>query len=421
MENVKANALIPFAQNPMIYGMKLNYRLKGEKTIHSLWFENQTIPNFISYMIRAKMFDWHEWKATKPLIPSSHKPQAQPEIPIVAIDSSKVTISKPKDTTRSNSISCYRVEWIFKNESELYSQVRDSIPHILRNILKPQCSYFKITEELKLAPKIVKTSIELTSAALCVCHETGIKFAIALDVPVKFHFEMMHPLAMHTNVVALIKRYNDVGLKLESLEPQILAGMLITLLKHHRLYDSNKIEVRTVNEKLVQECETTLLARLVAEFYKLKSSVTLPKFDLSTSWYFDKQLISYLNILHGEDHTVGTGTSLSAPKAKVEKLEKGTALTQVQRVIKDLKLTANGEERLFLSKLDSYAKVWIGISSEKQAQLITQCEEKLDLSVKSELLVKALKLLPTMGFDEKETDEAADPLAFMKNFRRGAK
>lgn len=406
-------------ESPMTYGMKFSFRLKGESEIQNLWFENRTIPAFIGYMIRAKMFDWYEWKSTKPMVPTSAKPKT-PIVEDFPILPKPKTISVPKDPTKPNNISVYKIEWIWEGETDLNSQIRSTLPS--KKLLRQwdqACAWFKVSEQLREPePEVHKIKIDLGNAAVCICHETGIKFAINLAVPVKFHFEMLHPLAMLANTRALIAKYNSIGIKLQNLEPQILAGMLITLLKNHKLYDSNKLMAKVVNEKLVSECSKDLLTLLIQEFYKLKSSIGLPKFDLATTWYFDKQLVSYLAIIKGEDTSVGTGKSPESKEVKVviETTTTEPAMVQVRRLVKELKSDATPEQKLFLTKIEAYSKVWSGLDEAQRDSLISQCDNKLDLSVKSELLVKNLKLLSVIEFEEKQESKKFDSVSFMAKF-----
>lgn len=78
--------------------------------------------------------------------------------------------------------------------------------------------------------------IHLADDTTCTCTETGISFKVTLAAPLRLNLEVLHPLAFNNNVESLILSYRKSGIHLEKeLERQVLAGMLITTLRHKGL------------------------------------------------------------------------------------------------------------------------------------------------------------------------------------------
>jgi hypothetical protein len=385
-------------QDPNISeGMKLTYRLKGEPELHSLWFPPNKIPQYQLYLNRLarKLFDWYEWKPIHPYQPICQK--TNPKINHQNFLTQKTLKSEPN--LGSASLKEFHVSWIFKEETQLYSQVRKSLtPHILSQ-LRQQCSFVEVTEQLaKPEPEIELRKIELNSMAGCICHETGIKFAVDLQVPVKFHFQLIHPLALWDNAKAFVQKYQEMGIKLESLESQILAGLLIVAFKHHKLFGDVKTDIRFVNEKLTNESEKEILAKLVKAFFSLKSGIGMPKFNLTTDFYLDKQLLRYLSILKGEDESVGNTHKRDNPTpihGRIIKTESNaTKLHMARKIIGEmLEENSSGEIRLFLLKLKANLPIWQALPTERKLTLIKEIEDKLPITLKGEILIQSLSSL----------------------------
>lgn len=394
---------LKFFEDPQVYGMKLSYRLKGESVIHNLWFENRQIPYFISHGIGLAA-SWHEWKSTSPILPTNHlktlerKPLIFP--PIEATKESQPNQYQGKGITYTLRV----LLW----DSELEQlEFFDSIPPEALAFLEPLAEWLRISESLT-DPKIEKakeSAVVLRDASLCICHSTGIKFAVALQTPKQLHFTINHPLASVENCRTLIKSYGDKGISLSRLDAEILAGILITLLRNHKLLAIRELGAVELNAKLQKDCSKHLLKTTIHFLYNLTSSVALPKFALTGDFRFDWQLLNYIRILKGEDPSVGTRKTIEEPTVKATFVNpaKVSQASQKQALyLLDGLIAAEPSHKLFLMRFKSYVKNWGTQSKSKHNELKESLEDTLPLSKEVEKLLDCLDNIQLANLDDED-------------------
>jgi hypothetical protein len=385
-------AIIPFAQDPMIYGMKLSYRLKREKEIHNLWFENQTIPSFISYMIKAKMFDWHEWKSTSALIPESYVPKAPSKTE--AIYPSVWEKNHPSPQERFSSSIIYTLEFSFQDDAKIQCiEFTGSIPDAYFAFVRPLCEFWSIKEKLDNPTIKFQNSFVMEQTALCVCSETGIKFAIDMNLPAHMQFDMLHPLAIKRNVDQLISKLDIRGEDIaKHLQPTILAGIVISLLKSAHLFAIHELSASECNTRLVAECQPELMAKFISWFHSQKSSLTFPSIHLTGEYRLDWQLMNYLRILKNEDPTVGQNKSAFVePSFKVTVVKSIPIAKRVKAHIDNLVEELDKSSHIFLFKLKAKFKFIETMSQEAKDKLYMEIENELPLNSDVEGLLEILE------------------------------
>jgi hypothetical protein len=149
--------------------------------------------------------------------------------------------------------------------------------------------------------KLKRNILHLATHTRCSCEETGISFAVALPSPISTSMIMLHPFAFHNNVVTFIKGYQKTGITIASLDSSVIAGMLITLLKHKqytqcRDYIKANQRLRRVNKKT--------LCYVLTYFYRANIRYNQPQIDLLEDCEPTQQLNTFLKICRGEDATV---------------------------------------------------------------------------------------------------------------------
>lgn len=153
----------------------------------------------------------------------------------------------------------------------------------------------------KSVAKQWEPALKLSTHTLCVCEETGIEFAVELPHPTYAGFTMLHPFAIWDNVKDFIKTYQKHGLPFGKLENQVLAGMLLTTLKHKQFLASRNYVL--VNQR-IRQCNKNTLISALNYFHRASSRIGLPMINLEAEGSPDFQIIQYMKICRGEDETV---------------------------------------------------------------------------------------------------------------------
>jgi hypothetical protein len=154
---------------------------------------------------------------------------------------------------------------------------------------------------------LIETSLHLHTHIECVCQDTGIIWAASLPCPMPFKAEMTHPLATLGNVERFIQAYQRTGQPVSALHENVLAGMLITLLRYKNwMYCRDSVKanhrLQTVNKKS--------LTYAISYFYNAEARVEkitpLPIINLLENSQEDitQQLLSFINICKGKDNTI---------------------------------------------------------------------------------------------------------------------
>jgi len=126
--------------------------------------------------------------------------------------------------------------------------------------------------------------IVLHEEATITCEETGISFVCRLPVPATsqaakaINLSILHPLAFFDNVQAVLRQYYKTGIRLErELEPQVLAGMLLTIWKHKNLLICK--DYARANMFLSAATKQTL-SFAVRYYHNLPSTLMMPAISL---------------------------------------------------------------------------------------------------------------------------------------------
>ena len=123
-----------------------------------------------------------------------------------------------------------------------------------------------------------KAYITLHEEQIVICGKTGISYCVRLSAPSALQLETLHPVAIYSNVANVMQTYIKRGMRLESqLEPQVLAGMLLTILKHKDLLvmkDAKKANL------FLQQATVETLSFAVRYFYNLPSVLGKPRLSL---------------------------------------------------------------------------------------------------------------------------------------------
>lgn len=123
-----------------------------------------------------------------------------------------------------------------------------------------------------------KLYIYLHEEQTVTCEETGISFKCALPAPASLNLAYVHPLAHFQNVQDVMKAYKRSGIRLEQeLEAQVLAGMLLTMLRNRNLLlckDAPKANL------FLSAASKDILAYAVRWFYSRTSTIGFPALSL---------------------------------------------------------------------------------------------------------------------------------------------
>lgn len=135
----------------------------------------------------------------------------------------------------------------------------------------------------------------------CICTETGISFAVSLPSPLHTTMTLLHPFAFYANVQTFIKDYQRKGIPINGLDNQVIAGMLITVLKHKgfgiaRDYVKANLRLREINKRTLTWC--------LAFFRRCEGRYNQPQMNLEAQGNPTTQLLQFVQILKGEDDTV---------------------------------------------------------------------------------------------------------------------
>lgn len=137
--------------------------------------------------------------------------------------------------------------------------------------------------------------ITLHEQTTVTCEETGITYNVNLPIPQvaqaykAANLSTLHPLAFFKNVEDVIRQYYKTGIRLESeLDAQVLAGMLLTILKQKNLVICKDYPKANI---FLQNATKGTLAYAVRYFHNLPSSLHLPALSL----YLDDSV--FINII----------------------------------------------------------------------------------------------------------------------------
>lgn len=161
-------------------------------------------------------------------------------------------------------------------------------------------------------------NVHLLNYTDCTCVETGISYAVKLPSIRGMHMSTLHPLSFYKNVEELVKSYINKGIALENeLDTQVLAGCIITALRHHKLLRSNDY----ISANLcLQKALPKLLSEFLRFFVYTKSTNQMPSLRLIPEALYDVghvpahmtreecfadrigvMLVNYLKVCRGEN------------------------------------------------------------------------------------------------------------------------
>lgn len=127
-----------------------------------------------------------------------------------------------------------------------------------------------------------QASIKLEKEQLVICPITGISYICQLPAPARLQLSIQSPLASYDAVRTLIQSYYKTGVKMESeLEPQVLAGMLLTILRYKRLLPDAAIKDTKKANLFLQQATPHVLSYAVRYFYSLASTIGKPCLSLT--------------------------------------------------------------------------------------------------------------------------------------------
>lgn len=131
--------------------------------------------------------------------------------------------------------------------------------------------------------------VMLADACNVTCTKTGISAAVRLATPLGMNLETLHPFAFFSNVAEQVRAYVKQGLHLEKhMERQVLAGMLITALRHHKLLRSNDFVSANI---ALQRAKSETLSYMVRFFVYAKSTKSMPALRLVPEALYDEVYI----------------------------------------------------------------------------------------------------------------------------------
>lgn len=160
---------------------------------------------------------------------------------------------------------------------------------------------------MKISPRVCLTKQQEVQA--CVCLKTGIVSALVVPQVPKgskgeaFVFEYIHPLSYWSNAQGMVKAGRAY---LAQLEPQMLAGLILTTFGHYSLLDRYELSAVEANEILCTASKDSLTELLVlAGLLTEKNSeytpaLTLEWKDLRYAQTIDAQLLEYIKTLRSE-------------------------------------------------------------------------------------------------------------------------
>lgn len=120
--------------------------------------------------------------------------------------------------------------------------------------------------------------ITLQAQQILTCPTTGIQWRCELPCPMELDIQMLHPFAMYENVDKALTAYYKKGIKPEScLDDQVLAGMLLTVLRHQQVLVCK--DVLLANQFLAHATSETL-SYAVRYFYSCRSMQYAPQLSL---------------------------------------------------------------------------------------------------------------------------------------------
>lgn len=209
-----------------------------------------------------------------------------------------------------------------------------------------------LTKAITTKPRKLDTtpnavSIELYPECWVTCEETGISYKAQLPVPEDINFPIVSHLAWYSNVHEVLRGFEKKGIPIERvLEPQVLAGILITILRHKGLLGHCK-DVAKANAYLRLASKETL-GKVVRWFYHRASVNGMPHFnpdaaDTPELYYqlkhsdmtdaekratlAENQLIMYMKACRGDTDTVDTA---EIKRNEVRRIEKAKAQSKIK-------------------------------------------------------------------------------------------
>lgn len=274
------------------------------------------------------------------------------------------------------------IPFYFARYLGLWSKERWDLVTVYNNGVNP-ASY--TAQELTAAANIVRRKrnrehehcyIVLHEENTVTCEETGISFTCRLPIPAQSqaapaaNLSTLHPLSSFIVVEDVIRRYYKTGIRLEAeLDSQVLAGMLITILKHKGLlFCKDYVKANLY----LQAATPATLSYAVRYFHNLPSTLGMVGLALNledrqvirnilkrsglseqqqAQQQAEVQLLNYMKAVKGESYTDDPAIAQPKPKDKAKvRLYSDPVVSQSKNVKAKMQ-----QASLLLSKLDKSA------------------------------------------------------------------
>lgn len=231
---------------------------------------------------------------------------------------------------------------------------------------------YKVTKRNNTQHK--EAGLTLYTDVSVTCEETGITHKVNLPVPGNFNYPVMSPLASYQTVQDVLRSYSEKGWQIEKvLEPQMLAGMLITILRHKQLLIHCKDPAKA--NAYLRAARQETLAWAIRWFNARNSVLGMPKLSLEIAdnltlysqldyrdimesekrtYLAENTIIQYLKACRGDSGTEDTSIQ-RAIDAKAKAKVKGKVKVYTDNVVKEVKQVEKGEKeaKVLLAKLIS--------------------------------------------------------------------
>lgn len=203
-----------------------------------------------------------------------------------------VNLPKPEKILNSS-----RIDWkeIYPVQDKLEFQNHKTSE---KQVAKQHSSEKTIKGIVGIYPPLV-----LNTHTTVVCPETGIPFALELPSPLGTGLTMSHPFSRHENVVSFLKSYQRHGKPLGVLSKEVLAGMLMVILKHKGFTTIKPGTGLLVNSHLSQ-ANKAILINALNYFFHRPNCQGYPQINLMDGGMIDFRLVQYMQICRDEDITV---------------------------------------------------------------------------------------------------------------------
>lgn len=243
--------------------------------------------------------------------------------------------------------------------------------------------YRAITYHTRARPR----NLHINSVTYATCVETGIHCSVDMPSPIGVNLEWMHPLALFRNVESLIEAYQKTGRPLVALAPEVLAGILITIMKHK---DFTKCEDGPAANARLRLIGKETLVYAINYFFKASSRRGLPRLALYSKdgiyqGHPTEQMLQYIKICQGEDESLVIEAMQEKKKVKIKarshKTQEEKEYAQAQEDIKACEALL--ERRAKGSSINSASIESLGKRIKRLAVLNTTERDKLVADIKS--------------------------------------